>query len=196
MLNASISSIILRVKINCRIRFASIPKASISEMEISHFMDQFIDKDVEVLSFIKVVGEYFNKALRDFDVNNFASVPKEGIQFKDEDEDLFKRRDRAYPKKYKWLHKCPNKLYGHSTVKVSISKCLGRDPTIISTGKYEHSNNMERIMQAQAFHHGRDVYAHPQYPTPFIPLLIISWKDIPSSTVDSPYWDPRAIMIA
>jgi len=129
---------------------------SIEEMEKSHFMEQFLAKDVEVIYLTDPIDEYMMQSMRDFEGKKFVAISKEGIKFKDEDEDLVKRREKAYKQKFKPLTKWLNKLYGPSIMRVSISKRLGKAPAIVSSAEYGHSANMERIMRAQAFQHGQD----------------------------------------
>mmetsp|Transcript_43889 Transcript_43889/g.133677 ORF Transcript_43889/g.133677 Transcript_43889/m.133677 type:complete len:772 (+) Transcript_43889:472-2787(+) len=129
---------------------------NIDELEKSHFMEQFLEKDVEVLYLTDPVDEYMTQAMRDFEGKKFTAISKEGIKFKDEDEDMVKRREKAYKKKFKPLTKWLNKLYGPNVMRVSISKRLGKAPAIVSSAEYGHSANMERIMRAQAFQHGQD----------------------------------------
>jgi len=124
------------------------------EMEASHFMDKFNEKGVEVLYFTDPIDEYMVQNLRDFDGKKLTAITKEGIKFKDEDEDLVKRREKYYQKQFKPLTKWLNKLYGPNVMRVAISKRLGRAPAIVSSSEYGHSANMERIMRAQAFTHG------------------------------------------
>ena len=124
------------------------------EMETSHFMDKFQEKDVEVLYFTDPIDEYMINSLRDFDGKKLVAITKEGIKFKDEDEDLVKRREKYYQKQFKPLTKWLNKIYGPDVMRVAISKRLGRAPAIVSSSEYGHSANMERIMRAQAFTHG------------------------------------------
>eukprot|EP00568_Trieres_chinensis_P012814 CAMPEP_0183294442 /NCGR_PEP_ID=MMETSP0160_2-20130417/2785_1 /TAXON_ID=2839 ORGANISM="Odontella Sinensis, Strain Grunow 1884" /NCGR_SAMPLE_ID=MMETSP0160_2 /ASSEMBLY_ACC=CAM_ASM_000250 /LENGTH=823 /DNA_ID=CAMNT_0025455773 /DNA_START=95 /DNA_END=2566 /DNA_ORIENTATION=+ len=130
--------------------------AKVEDMESSHFMDKFFEKDVEVLYLTDPVDEYMTNTLREFDGKKFVAISKEGIKFKDEDEDMVKRREKAYQKKFKPLTKWLNKLYGAEVMRVAISKRLGKAPAIVSSSEYGHTANMERIMRAQAFQHGQD----------------------------------------
>jgi len=132
------------------------PGESLKEMEQSHFMDRFKEKDVEVLYFTDPMDEYMIQSLPSFDGKRFQAITKEGVKFGDEDEDLVKRREKAYSKKFKPLTKFLKNTYGDSVSRVIVSKRLGEAPAIISTVDWTHSANMERLMKAQAFHHGRD----------------------------------------
>jgi len=127
---------------------------SAEEMEKSHFMDKFNEKDVEVLYFTDPIDEYMVQSIRDLDGNKLVAITKEGIKFKDEDEDLVKRREKYYQKQFKPLTKWLKNMYGPDVMRVAISKRLGRAPAIVSSSEYGHSANMERIMRAQAFTHG------------------------------------------
>uniref|UniRef100_A0A7S2MCM8 Histidine kinase/HSP90-like ATPase domain-containing protein n=2 Tax=Helicotheca tamesis TaxID=374047 RepID=A0A7S2MCM8_9STRA len=121
------------------------------EVEKSQFMEKFREKDIEVIYMTAAIDEYLVQNIRDFDGKKFSAITKEGIKFGDEDEDLEKRRDKAYQKKFKPLTKWLKTLYGNNIMKVAISKRLGSSPAIISTGEWGHTANMQRIMQAQAF---------------------------------------------
>lgn len=86
----------------------------------------------------------------------FISIADEGITFDDEDKDLQKRREKAYKKKFKPLTSFLKKTFGSEVTKVVVSERLESTPAMISSTKYSHSANMERIMKAQAFQHGVD----------------------------------------
>jgi len=47
-------------------------------------------------------------------------------------------------------------MFGSGVTKVVVSNRLERAPAMISSTKYSHSANMERIMRAQAFQHGAE----------------------------------------
>lgn len=125
-----------------------------TEMEHSQFMDKFQEKDVEVLYFTDPIDEYMMNALPEYDGKKFVSISKEGVKFKDEDEDLVKRREKAYEKQFKPLTKWLKKQVGQDVMRISISKRLGRAPAIVSSMEWGPSANMERIMRAQATNHG------------------------------------------
>ena len=94
--------------------------------------------------------------MRDFDGKKFQAISAENVKLKDEDEDLAKRREKAYKDKFKPLTKYLKKLFGSNIMRVAISKRLGNSPAIVSSSEYGHSANMERIMRAQAFNHGQN----------------------------------------
>jgi len=94
-------------------------------------MDKFQEKDVEVLYFTDPIDEYMMNALPEYDGKKFVSISKEGVKFKDEDEDLVKRREKAYEKQFKPLTKWLKKQVGQDVMRISISKRLGRAPAIV-----------------------------------------------------------------
>ena len=98
----------------------------------------------------------FHNRVREFDGKKFVSITDEGITFDDEDKDLQKRREKAYKKKFKPLTSFLKKTFGSDVTKVVVSERLESAPAMISSTKYSHSANMERIMKAQAFQHGVD----------------------------------------
>jgi len=132
------------------------PGENVKEMEHSQFMDRFKEKDVEVIYFTDPVDEYMVQSLPSYEGKRFQAITKEGVSFKDEDDNLVKRREKAYKEKFKPLTKFLKNTYGDSVTRVVVSKRLGKAPAVISSADWAHSANMERIMKAQAFHHGRD----------------------------------------
>ena len=127
---------------------------SVDEVKKSRFLERFKEKDVEVLFLTDPVDEYVVSNVRDFDGKKFVAISSESVKLKDEDENLTKRREKFYQKKFKPLTKWLKKLYGQSVMRVSVSKRLGSTPAIVSSSEYGHSANMERIMRAQAFQQG------------------------------------------
>lgn len=128
----------------------------IEKLKKSPFLDPFVDKGVEVLFLTDPVDEYMLQHVKDFDNHKLVHISSESVKFKDEDEDLVKRREKVYKKKFKPLTKWLKKLYGNSISRVTISKRLGSSPAIVSSGEYGYTANMERIMKAQALQHGKN----------------------------------------
>ena len=120
----------------------------------SPFMDPFIEKDVDVLFLTEPIDEYVFAQIRDYEDKKFTDISREDVKFKDEDEDLQKRREKAYRNKFKPLTKWLKKLYGNSIMRVALSYRLGQSPAIVSSSRYGNSANMERIMRAQTLTHG------------------------------------------
>ncbi len=129
---------------------------SVEELEKSPFLEPFREKDVEVLYFTDPVDEYVMHDVKDFQGKKFISVASNTVEFKDEDEDLIKRREKAYTKKFKRLTKWLKDLYGSEIIKVEVSKRLGSTPAIVSNHEYGHSANMERIMRSQVYNHDQE----------------------------------------
>jgi heat shock protein beta len=127
----------------------------------SAFLEVFIDKDVEVLFLTDAVDEYLVKQVRDFDTKKFVQISSENVKFKDEDEDMVKRRQKAYKAKYEQLTKWLRKLYHDGLtgiLRVQVAKRnLGSTPAVVSTSDFGNSANMERILRAQAFQQGVDM---------------------------------------
>lgn len=128
----------------------------VEDAESSHFMDKFKKKGVEVLYLTDPVDEYMFSNIDGFDGKKFMSITKEGIKFGDEDENYEKRKEKMYKKKFEPLTKFLKKSFGASVQKVVVSNRLEKVPALISTTKYSHSANMERILKAQAFQHGAE----------------------------------------
>jgi heat shock protein beta len=127
---------------------------SVDELKKSRFLEQFREKDVEVVFFVDPVDEYVTGHMREYDGKKFSAISSESVNLKDEDESLAKRREKYYSKQFRPLTKWLKKLYGQSFMRVSVSKRLGSTPAIVSSSEYGHSANMERIMRAQAYQAG------------------------------------------
>lgn len=129
------------------------------EIQKSPFLEEFKNKDIEVLYLTEAIDEYVMQTMRDYDGKKFQQISAENVKLKDEDEDLAKRREKAYKNKFKPLTKWLKKLFGTSVMRVQISKRLGSVPAIVSSSEYGHSANMERIMRAQAYQWGQDEFS-------------------------------------
>jgi len=130
---------------------------SLDEVKRSPFLERFNDKDIEVLFFTDPVDEYMMaQGVREYDGKKFSAISSENVKIADEDEDMVKRREKAYKKKLKPLTKWLKTLYGPAVMRVSISKRLGSQAAIVSSSEYGQSANMERIMRAQAYQSGQD----------------------------------------
>lgn len=79
------------------------------------------------------------------------SLTKEGLKFADEDEDVIKRRIKAYKETFKPLTKYLKDLFSGKVNKVVVSQRVEKSPSVIVTGQYGHTANMERLMRAQTF---------------------------------------------
>ena len=119
----------------------------------SPFMNPFVEKDVDVLYLTEPIDEYWVAQIRDYESSKFVDISRENVKFKDEDEDLVKRREKAYKNQFKPLTKYLKKLYGGSIMRVAMSSRLGSTPAIVTSSQYGQTANMERIMRAQTLSH-------------------------------------------
>jgi heat shock protein 90kDa beta len=87
--------------------------------------------------------------LGDFDGHKLQSLTKEGLKFGDEDEDMLKKRLKAYRQEFKPLTKFMKDLFAGKVAKVTVSQRVENSPSVIVTSQYGHSANMERIVRAQ-----------------------------------------------
>lgn len=131
--------------------------ASAAECKSSPFLQAFHEKDVEVVFLTDAVDEYMVKNVRDFDGKKMVQISSENVKLNDEDEDLVKRREKVYQKKFKSLNKWLRTLYQGTVLRVQVAKRnLGSVAAIVTSSDYGNSANMERILRAQAFQHGVD----------------------------------------
>jgi len=167
-----------------------IPGQTLEEVEESPFMDKFVEKGLEVIYMTDPADEYMIERMRDFDGKKFSIITSEGVSLGEEDEDVQKRIHLAYEDKFGVLTKFLNKFYGKAVTKTQVSKRLGRIPAIVSSGSYGHSANMEKIIRAQVYAHGKDenqvrgmrtLEINPRHP--FMEKLL---EEIPEDPKDTP----------
>uniref|UniRef100_A0A7S3L0F8 Histidine kinase/HSP90-like ATPase domain-containing protein n=1 Tax=Amphora coffeiformis TaxID=265554 RepID=A0A7S3L0F8_9STRA len=177
--------------------------ASTEEIEKSPFLEPFAEKDLEIVYLTDTIDEYLIKAVGDFEKKKFKQVTSENVKFKDEDEDLIKRREKYYKKEFQPLTKWLRRLFQGSIVRVQVAKrSLGSMPAVVTSSDFGNSANMERIARAQAFQHGVDpsslmsikiLEINPRHP--FVKKLLAEApaedadasgdKDIAQSTIDA-----------
>jgi len=136
--------------------FYFIAGSDLEEVQKSVFLQKFNAKGIEVMLLTDPFDEYLLQNLSDFEGHRFTSITQDGIKFEDEDQDLVKRRSKAYNAKFKPLVKYLKKLYGDAVSRVTISERLVDDPAVMSNAAYAHSANMERVLKAQAHQHGQN----------------------------------------
>lgn len=117
----------------------------------SPFMEVARKKNIEVLYLPDPIDEYAIQQMGDFDGHKLQSLTKEGLKFSDEDEDVQKKRIKAYRETFKPLTKFMKELFSGKVAKVTVSQRVENSPSVIVTSQYGHSANMERIVRAQTF---------------------------------------------
>jgi len=161
---------------------------SVETVQKSGFMDKFNKKEVEVLYLIDPLDEYVTQHLSDFDGKKLTAITKEGVKLGDEGEDDEKRM-KLYKEKFTPLTKFLKGLYGSKVEKVVVSDRLENAPSMLVTGAYGHSANMERIMKAQAFGDpSRQAYMFSKKTmeiNPRHPLIAELLKDVETSGEDA-----------
>jgi heat shock protein 90kDa beta len=127
--------------------------ADIDSIAKSPFLAPFAEKDVDCVLFEDPIDEYWVARGSDYEGTKFSDVSRENVKFKDEDENLVRRRDKAYKEKFKPLTKWLKNLYGTSIMRVALSSRLGSSPAIVSSTQWGNTANMERILRAQTLTH-------------------------------------------
>ena len=87
----------------------------------------------------------------EFDGHKLQSLTKEGLKFADEDEEVAKKRTKAYKENFKPLTKYMKDLFAGKVNRVTVSQRVEKSPSVIVTSQYGHTANMERLMRAQTF---------------------------------------------
>ena len=129
---------------------------SVEEIESSPFLEAFREKDLEVVYLTDAVDEYLIKHVRDFDAHKFVQISSDTVKFQDEDQDLIRRREKAYKEKFRPLTTWLQQLFRGSFTRIQVAtkRSLGAIPAIATTIDMHNSANMERILRAQAYQHG------------------------------------------
>jgi len=124
---------------------------SIDAVKKSPFLEVASRKGVDVLFLVEPIDEYCFQHLADFDGYKLQAVTKEGLKYGDEDEDVVKKRTKAYKETFKPLTKYLKGLFSDKVHKVTVSQRVEKTPAIIVTSQFGNSANMERIMRSQTF---------------------------------------------
>jgi heat shock protein beta len=122
---------------------------SMKAVQKSPFLEVAMKKKIEVLFLTDPIDEYAFQHMNEFDGHKLQSLTKEGLKFADEDEDLLKKRSKAYRENFKPLTKFMKSLFSGKVSKVTVSQRVEKSPSVIVTSQFGHTANMERIMRAQ-----------------------------------------------
>lgn len=86
----------------------------------SPFLEVALKKNIEVIFLIDPIDEYAFQHMSEFDGHKLQSLTKEGLKFADEDEDVIKKRIKAYKESFKPLTKYMKDLFSGKVNKVKI----------------------------------------------------------------------------
>ena len=120
----------------------------LEELRKSPFLERAAKKGVEVLLLHEALDEYLVQNFPEFEGKKLQNLAKEGVKFGDESEED-KRREQFYKEEFQPLCTWLKLLYGEEVEKVVVSTRVVDTPSVIVTGQFGHSANMERIMKAQ-----------------------------------------------
>ncbi|KAM6279688.1 LOW QUALITY PROTEIN: heat shock protein HSP 90-beta [Porphyrio hochstetteri] len=101
----------------------------------------------EVVCRTEPTDEYCVQQLKEFDGKTLVSLTKEGLELPEDEEDKMKMEQSKA--KFETLCKLMKEILD-KVDKVTISNCLVSSPCCIVTSTYGWTDNMERIMKAQA----------------------------------------------
>jgi len=123
---------------------------SMEAVQSSPFLEKFKTKGLEVLFLVDSVDEYCIQQVPEFEGKKLQAISKEGLKFGDEDEKTVKSREKHYKEAFAPLVTFLKTLFSGKIKEVVISHRVESAPSVIVTGRYGHSANMERIMRSQA----------------------------------------------
>merc|ERR1711935_294990 len=114
----------------------------------SAFVERLKKRGFECVYMTEPIDEYVVQQLKEFDGKTLVSVPKEGLELP-EDEDQKKRREELKAQ-FEGLCKVIKDVLDKKVEKVIVSNRLVSSPCCIVPSQYGWTANMERIMKAQA----------------------------------------------
>ncbi|TYI46319.1 hypothetical protein E1A91_D13G099400v1, partial [Gossypium mustelinum] len=100
----------------------------------------------KVLYLIEPIDEVAIQNLQTYKEKKFVDISKEDLELGDEDE----VKERETKQEYNLLCDWVKQQLGDKVAKVQISKRLSSSPSVLVSGKFGWSANMERLMKAQA----------------------------------------------
>jgi len=122
---------------------------SMNAVSNSPFMEKFRKKGIDVLYLVDGMDEYCVSHIQDFAGFKLQSITKEGLKFGDEDEKTIKRIQKYYKAQFEPITDYLKHILDNDVSGVTISNRIESAPSVVVTGRFGHSANMDRIMRAQ-----------------------------------------------
>ena len=117
------------------------------QVESSPFLEKLKKLGYEVLYMVDPIDEYAVQQLKEFDGKKLICITKEGLNLETEEEKAAFEEAKAATED---LCKLIKEVLDDKVEKVIVSSRITDSPTVLVTGEYGWSANMERIMKAQA----------------------------------------------
>jgi len=112
-------------------------------------MEKFRKKGIEVLYLIDGMDEYSISHVQEYGGFKLQAITKEGLKFGDEDEKTLKKISKYYKSQFEPITEYLKHILDSDVTSVTISNRIESSPSVVVTGRFGHSANMDRIMRAQ-----------------------------------------------
>ena len=127
----------------------------------SPIVQKLVNLGYEVILLTDPIDEYSMNSLNEYEKHHIQNISNDDWELPEEDEDLARRKEKALNEHYKTLLDWLKGLAGGKVFKVTLSRKLYEEPSIVtSSGDDGQSANLERIQRSQTFGRRNEGVSH------------------------------------